>query len=304
MADKCCLSSIALSHATSSSDVGGTAFAQGGTATQNCATTGAGTVKSCLIGCSTSVTITAGSDGLKGTVTFPPSALWNKQWGGSASCPPQDSSTLVADGGPNPPPCDIDPNNGGTGCASSPIIIDVQGEGFHLTSAPAGVLFDISGTGDPIQIAWTDANFHNAFLGLPGSDGLVHNGKELFGNFTPQPQSSHPNGFLALAEFDKPENGGNGDGVIDEKDTVFSQLRLWIDENHDGVSQPNELHTLPELGVFSLSLSYFESLRTDDFGNQFRYKARVNPGQHRDKRDETSNGEPGRWTYDVFFVTH
>jgi hypothetical protein len=186
----------------------------------------------------------------------------------------------------------------------SPIIVDTEGEGFHLTAVPAGVNFDISGTGHTVKLAWTDPRFHNAFLALPGTDGLVHNGKELFGNFTPQPPSAHPNGFLALAEYDKAVNGGNGDGIIDEHDAVFSKLRLWIDANHDGICQFEELHRLPELGVYSLSLDYFESRRADGYGNQFRYKARVNPGSRRDARDQTPSGEPGRWTYDVFLVTH
>jgi hypothetical protein len=184
-------------------------------------------------------------------------------------------------------------------------VIDTTGGGFALTSGPDGVLFDITGDGQPMQISWIAPGSQNAFLALPAADGLVHNGKELFGNFTPQPASPHPNGFLALAEFDKPENGGNGDGVIDERDAVFSHLRLWIDDNHDGISQPNELHTLPELGVYSLSLKYFESRKEDQFGNEFRYKGRVNPDQnHRDPRDSTPTGEPARWTYDVFLTTH
>ena len=184
----------------------------------------------------------------------------------------------------------------------SPIILDVDGENFHLTSAAGGVMFDIAGSGHAVQIAWTDPHFHNAFLALPGPDGLVHSGKELFGNFTPQPQSPHPNGFIALAPYDEPENGGNGDGIIDEHDHVYSQLRLWIDENHDGVCQANELHRLPEFGVYSLALNYVESKRTDQFGNRFRYKAKVNPGSRRDERDRKPTDDPGRWTYDVFFI--
>jgi hypothetical protein len=216
------------------------------------------------------------------------------------------TTTTSGGGGITPNPClngaTAAPGSGafttpGTTPTCSPIIVDTRGEGFPLTSAAAGVRFDITGTGQPIQLAWTERGSHDAFLTLPGPDGLVHNGKELFGNFTPQPPSEHPNGFLALAQFDKPENGGNGDGVIDNGDAVFSRLRLWIDENHDGVCQINELHTLPELGVFSLALKYRESRRTDDFGNQFRYKARVNP--------DPSEGESdvGRWTYDVFLTT-
>jgi hypothetical protein len=208
-------------------------------------------------------------------------------------CISWDSCTIGGDGGGPEPPIPPGP---------SPIIVDIEAEGFHLTDAPRGVLFDISGTGHPTQMGWTDGHFHNAFLALPGPDGLVHNGKELFGNFAPQPQSANPNGFIALAQYDKPENGGNGDGILDERDVIFSRLRLWIDENHDGISQPNELHRLSEFGVYSLSLKYVESRRTDEFGNQFRYKSQVNPGEQRDRRDQTASGEPGRWTFDVFFT--
>src|SRR5271170_6117614 len=178
---------------------------------------------------------------------------------------------------------------------TSPIVIDTDGKGYHLTSAEDGVLFDIAGDGHPIQMAWTAAGSTKLFLTLP-KDGEVTNGKELFGNFTPQPPSSHPNGFLALAVYDQPENGGNGDGVIDEKDEIFSSLRLWIDANHDGVSQPEELHTLPELGVFSISLHYAESRREDQYGNLFRYWSRINLI---DPSEDDSHAGP--IAYDVFF---
>jgi hypothetical protein len=178
-------------------------------------------------------------------------------------------------------------------CPNSPVLVDVSGSGFQLTSAEAGVRFDISGTGKPRQIAWTAAGAMNAFLCLPDPDGKCDDGKDLFGNFTPQPPSPTPNGFAALAVYDQRANGGNGDGIIDSGDAIFSALRLWIDVNHDGVSQPEELYTLPSLGVNSISLNYKADNRTDQWGNVFHYRAQVNPG---------GPASVGRQAYDVFFV--
>jgi hypothetical protein len=211
---------------------------------------------------------------------------------------------------PLPPPediCDSDPGgsaqctNDGWVCqpGASPIIVDTTGKGFHLTSAAGGVIFDIADTGYPIQMSWTAPTSGNAFLALDrNGNGKIDNGKELFGNYTNQPKSEHPNGYLALAEFDKPENGGNGDGIIDSRDSVYSSLLLWIDENHDGISQPNELYSLPELGVYSIGLRYRDDQSYfDQYGNWFHYQGVLNP----DLQDGES--KDGRLTYDVFFVS-
>jgi hypothetical protein len=77
---------------------------------------------------------------------------------------------------------------------------------------------------------------------------------------------------------------------------VYSHLLLWIDKNHDGISQPEELHTLRELGVFSIGLKYRREPYVDGYGNQFRYRGVLNP----DPADGKS--KDGRYTYDVFFV--
>ena len=76
------------------------------------------------------------------------------------------------------------------------------------------------------------------------------------------PRAQVVTGFLALALYDRVANGGNDDGVVDKRDSVFAKLRLWQDANHNGNSEAWELHNLPELSVASIALDYKTSKRT------------------------------------------
>ena len=169
----------------------------------------------------------------------------------------------------------------GCGCApTDPILIDLSGRGFMMTDAAKGVKFDFAGTGNPIQMSWTAGGWNGGWLALDrNGNGKIDNGMELFGNLTPQPnppKGKQKNGFLALAVYDQPANGGNNNGMIDPGDAIWKSLVVWIDTNHNGVSDPGELIPISKTGIKSISLNYSTSMYKDVYGNVFRYKSTIN----------------------------
>jgi hypothetical protein len=197
----------------------------------------------------------------------------------------------------DPPPPPPDPGPGGcivdcdgtqsaTG-ASEPLLINVSGP-YKLSGLNDPVAFDINATGKAKTISWTARGSDEAFLALDrNANGRIDDGSELFGNATLLTQGGRAqNGFDALAQYDT-----NGDGVIDAADAIWSALFLWVDANHNGVSEPSELRPISGSTITAIETGYHWTGRRDQFGNRFGFEGQLHEG----KRSKPF--------YDVFFVT-
>jgi hypothetical protein len=288
---------------------GNRGYSQATGAETSCGGTYGGATEWCIsgIGCGLTVNVSAGANGYGASVTIsPPANVWTASTvTEQMSCPAQLSPGCI----PGIPPTT---NNGSSGmwqwnpypaCAwiwiyfrKTPLLIDTDGSGYHLTSAKDGILWDFYGNGRPIQMSWTERGSTNGWLAIDlDGNGKIDSARELFGDISyhvPPPRGCNEpdchNGFNSLMYYDS-----NGDGVIDKKDRDWPKLLVWIDSNHDGVSQPEELHHLDEVGIHSISLKWEKSSKIDEYGNEFRFKGTINPGNTDDAH---------RDIYDVFLL--
>ena len=124
---------------------------------------------------------------------------------------------------------------------SSPLVIDLNHDGIHLTDANHGVYFDINGDGVADKTGWVDQ--HDGLLALDKNhNGQIDGQSELFGG-------NELDGYKVLAAYDD-----NHDGTIDSKDAVWKDLVVWQDANHDGITQNGELISVDKLDFASISL--------------------------------------------------
>jgi len=132
---------------------------------------------------------------------------------------------------------------------STPLILDLDGNGVQTTHLSEGVSFDLNATGETIRTAWVAQG--DGLLAIDrNGDGTINNGGELFGSAYQLGDGTRASdGFAALSSLDS-----NRDGVISSEDHDFSALRAWLDTNQDGVSQSNELIDLTSLGITSINL--------------------------------------------------
>ena len=116
-----------------------------------------------------------------------------------------------------------------------PLVINV---GSNVTTvSDQKFLFDLDADGKEEEISYLEGG--SGFLALDrNGDGTINDGSELFG-------TKSGDGFMDLAEYDK-----DGNGWIDEADSVFANLKVWS-KNEDGT---DTLISLKEAGVGAIYL--------------------------------------------------
>jgi hypothetical protein len=135
-----------------------------------------------------------------------------------------------------------------------PVILDLDGNGVDVTPLGASAAsFDMNGDGAREHTAWAGRNDGILAIDLDGSgdagpDGVIDQTKEIiFSAWVPGTTSD----MAALRQvFDT-----NHNGVLDAGDARWSEFRVWQDADGDGVSRPDEVKTLEQLGIASIDLN-------------------------------------------------
>ena len=146
-----------------------------------------------------------------------------------------------------------------------PLVVDLNHNGFDLHSVENGVYFDLDNNGTKEKTSWVDKQ--DGFLVMDqNGNGKIDSGAELFGEKVLLKNGQYSDGAIdILSEFDE-----NGDGIIDDKDSVFDKLMIWQDVNHNGISEEGELKTLKEHHIVGLKLTDIQSHQRNIAGSTLR----------------------------------
>nr|MDJ0630938.1 hypothetical protein [Rhodobacter sp.] len=127
-----------------------------------------------------------------------------------------------------------------------PIVLDLDGNGIELVSrADSNVYFDMDGDGIKELTGWLSPT--DGLLAIDeNGNGTIDDINELIGDLG-------QSGFGELASYDL-----NNDDVINSNDAIWSQLRVWIDADSDGLTDAGELRTLSSLNIRSIDLNFTE----------------------------------------------
>ncbi|OTA19778.1 putative iron-regulated protein FrpA [Xenorhabdus beddingii] len=149
-----------------------------------------------------------------------------------------------------------------------PLLLDLSGNGVHMTDIRDGVLFDMDNSGTLKRSGWADRN--TGILVIDDGSGQIKDVSQMFSEYYggkagvngAAGEKKFKDGFGALVSED-----ANKDGVIDQNDPIWSKLRVWVDGTHDGKVDAGELKTLAELGITQISVRSSDKAEVRD-GNR------------------------------------
>jgi|GEM_PF-2129494 len=143
-----------------------------------------------------------------------------------------------------------------------PLVVDLDNDGFDMLNSENGVHFDLDG--DKLKEKTTWISKKDGFLSIDlDGNGKIDNGAELFGDTFMLADGKYARSAIeALTSLDK-----NKDGVIDAKDEVYSKLRIWRDENGNGISEAGELKSLADYNITSININDVKDENVDINGS-------------------------------------
>ena len=148
----------------------------------------------------------------------------------------------------------------------SPLILDLDGDGkVETTRSTNGTHFDHDGNGFAESTGWVGKDDGLLVRDINGN-GQIDNGTELFGNNSVLSSGKKAaNGFEALKDLDS-----NNDGMFNNLDTAWNEVKVWKDTNQNGIVDNGELLTLEQAGVLSIKLDYSNLISYDGNNNVHR----------------------------------
>ena len=153
---------------------------------------------------------------------------------------------------------------------TSPLIVDLDGDGVETMSVANGIYFDHDGNGFAEKSGWVGKDDGLLVRDINGN-GQIDNGTELFGNNSVLSNGQKAaNGFEALKDLDS-----NNDGVFNNQDTAWNEVKVWKDSNQNGIVDEGELLTMEQANISGINLDYQTGSNEDLSGNAHKQTSTI-----------------------------
>ena len=153
---------------------------------------------------------------------------------------------------------------------TSPLVIDLDGDGVETIGTQAGVHFDHDSNGFAENTGWVGRDDGILVRDINGN-GQIDDGTELFGNNSVLSNGQKAaNGFEALKDLDS-----NNDGLFNNQDAAWNGVKIWKDNNQNGILDDGELLTLEQAGITSFDLDYQSQSNQDANGNEHKQTSTI-----------------------------